>query len=230
MLQLCFQLSQCCLLTNDSGFRVRNNSDNTKIGAFSSASITGGQTRTLTFPDSDGTIATQAYVNAQITAEDLDITTDDGNSIAIDLDSETLTLAGGTGIASTSTGNTATFAIDSTVTTLTGSQTLTNKSLTSPVLTGSLSGDAFLDEDNFASDSATKVASQQSIKAYIATQVVTEFADNTFRVKDNSDASKKLAFECSGISGSTTRTMTVPDSDGTISTESFATAIAVALG
>jgi hypothetical protein len=58
----------------------------------------------------------------------------------------------------------------------------------------------------------------------------TEFADNVFRVKDNSDASKKLAFECSGISGSTTRTMTVPDSDGTISTESFATAIAVALG
>jgi len=223
-------ITSTAVVTNDSGFRVRNNSDNTKIGAFSSASITGGQTRTLTFPDSDGTIATQAYVNAQITAEDLDITTDDGNSIAIDLDSETLTLAGGTGIASTSTGNTATFAIDSTVTTLTGSQTLTNKSLTSPVLTGSLSGDAFLDEDNFASDSATKVASQQSIKAYIATQVVTEFADNTFRVKDNSDASKKLAFECSGISGSTTRTMTVPDSDGTISTESFATAIAVALG
>ena len=223
-------ITSTAVVTNDSGFRVRNNSDNTKIGAFSSASITGGQTRTLTFPDSDGTIATQAYVNAQITAEDLDITTDDGNSIAIDLDSETLTLAGGTGIASTSTGNTATFAIDSTVTTLTGSQTLTNKSLTSPVLTGSLSGNAFLDEDNFASDSATKVASQQSIKAYIATQVVTEFADNTFRVKDNSDASKKLAFECSGISGSTTRTMTVPDSDGTISTESFATAIAVALG
>ena len=59
---------------------------------------------------------------------------------------------------------------------------------------------------------------------------VSEFADNVFRVKDNSDASKKLAFECSGISGSTTRTMTVPNTDGTISTESFATAIAVALG
>ena len=41
---------------------------------------------------------------------------------------------------------------------------------------------------------------------------------------------KKVAFECSGISGSTTRTMTVPDANGTISTESFATAIAVALG
>ena len=53
--------------------------------------------------------------------------------------------------------------------------------------------------------------------------------DNGFRVRDNSDNTKQLAFECSGISGSTTRTMTVPDSDGTISTESFATAIAVAL-
>ena len=58
----------------------------------------------------------------------------------------------------------------------------------------------------------------------------TEFADNVFRVNDNSDATKQLAFECSGISGSTTRTMTVPNENGTISTESFATAIAVALG
>ena len=54
--------------------------------------------------------------------------------------------------------------------------------------------------------------------------------DNGFRVRDNSDNTKQLAFECSGISGSTTRTMTVPDENGTISTESFATAIAVALG
>jgi hypothetical protein len=53
--------------------------------------------------------------------------------------------------------------------------------------------------------------------------------DNGFRIRDNSDNTKQLAFECSGISGSTTRTMTVPDSNGTISTESFATAIAVAL-
>ena len=88
-----------------------------------------------------------------------------------------------------------------------------------------------VDEDNMSSDSATKVPTQQSVKAYVDSQAgATEFADNVFRVKDNSDASKKLAFECSGISGSTTRTMTVPNTDGTISTESFATAIAVALG
>ena len=114
-------ITSTAVVTNDSGFRVRNNSDNTKIVALDCSGITGSTTRTLTIPDQDGTIA----------------------------------LVGG----------------------------------------GS-----------------------------------TEFADNVFRVTDNGDSSKKLAFECSGITGSTTRTMTVPDSDGTISTESFATAIAVALG
>jgi hypothetical protein len=82
-------------------------------------------------------IATQqsikAYVDSQVTAEDLDITTDSG-TIAIDLDSETLTVAGGTGLDTTGSGNTITIAIDSTVTTLTGTQTLTNKTLTSPTI------------------------------------------------------------------------------------------------
>jgi len=54
--------------------------------------------------------------------------------------------------------------------------------------------------------------------------------DNGFRVRDNGDATKQLAFECSGISTATTRTMTVPDENGTISTQDFATAIAIALG
>ena len=45
--------------------------------------------------------------------------------------------------------------------------TLSNKTLTSPVLNGTISGNAFLDEDNMVSDSAIKVASQQSIKAYV---------------------------------------------------------------
>jgi len=224
-------ITSTAVVTNDSGFRIRNNSDNTKIGAFSSASITAGQTRTLTFPDASGTIATQAYVNAQITAEDLDITTDDGNSIAIDLDSETLTLAGGTGIASTSTGNTATFAIDSTVATLTGSQTLTNKTIVlgNNTVSGALANGITATTQS-ASDNSTKVATTAYVDNQVIAGAVNEFSDNVFRVKDNSDATKKLAFECSGISGSTTRTMTVPNTDGTISTESFATAIAVALG
>ena len=50
---------------------------------------------------------------------------------------------------------------------LTSSQTLTNKTLTSPVLDTGVSGTAIKDEDTFASDSNTHLATQQSIKAYV---------------------------------------------------------------
>ena len=76
----------------------------------------------------------KAYVDAQVTAQDMDITSDSG-TIDIDLDSETLTIAGGTGLASSASSTTVTLAIDSTVATLTGTQTLTNKTLTTPTIT-----------------------------------------------------------------------------------------------
>ena len=124
----------------------------------------------------------KAYVDSVATAVDLDFQGDSGGALSIDLDSETLTLAGGTGIASTGSSNTVTFAIDSTVTTLVGTQTLTNKTLTSPTLTSpvlntAVSGSAVLDEDNMASDSATKLATQQSIKAYVDSTVTQEDLD-----------------------------------------------------
>tara|TARA_B100000925_G_scaffold211098_1_gene160901 strand:- start:2036 stop:3997 length:1962 start_codon:yes stop_codon:yes gene_type:complete len=76
----------------------------------------------------------KAYVDTQLTAEDLDFQADSGGALSIDLDSETLTFTGGTGIDTSGSGNAVTFAIDSTVTTLTGSQTLTNKTLTTPII------------------------------------------------------------------------------------------------
>ena len=75
----------------------------------------------------------KAYVDAQITAQDLDITTDSG-TIAIDLNSETLTIAGGTNVDTSGSSNSITIATASGVVTLTGTQTLTNKTLTSPTL------------------------------------------------------------------------------------------------
>jgi hypothetical protein len=128
----------------------------------------------------------KAYVDAQVTASDLDFSGDSGGAQSVDLDSQSLTLTGGTGIDTTGSAQTMTFAIDATVATLAGTQTLTNKTLTSPTLTTptlttptltspvlntGISGSAFLDEDNMASDSATKVASQQSIKAYVDAEV-----------------------------------------------------------
>ena len=88
--------------------------------------------------DSATSLATQqsikAYVDTQLTAEDLDFQADSGGALSIDLDSETLTFTGGTGIDTSGSGNAVTFAIDSTVATLTGSQTLTNKTLTTPII------------------------------------------------------------------------------------------------
>lgn len=43
-----------------------------------------------------------------------------------------------------------------------------------------------------------------------------DFSDASFFVSDNSDATKKLAFQLSGVTTATTRTLTVPDASGTI--------------
>ena len=252
--------------------------DGTTIGAASASSIIGttivantsiniaGDGATVTgIKDEDDMssnsatkLATQqsikAYVDSQVTAQDLDVT-DGSSSIDIDLDSESLGILGGTGIDSTASGTGVTLAIDSTVATLTGSQTLTNKTLTAPTLTGTavvasldisgdidvdgtletdalsingttvtstaaelnildgvtstaaelnildgvtsttaelnildgvtattaelniLDGKAFLDEDDMSSNSATGIASQQSIKAYVDAQITAEDLD-----------------------------------------------------
>ena len=111
----------------------------------------------VTYQDGDGTI-------------DLVVSDISGNAATATALATARTIAGvsfdGTAniaIASTDLSNTSAIAL------LTASQTLTNKTLTSPVLNTSISGSAFLDEDDMSSDSATKVASQQSIKAFVET-------------------------------------------------------------
>ena len=117
-----------------------NSLSNVEVADLAAAAVV-TESEGLASSDNDTSLPTTAavkdYVDTQITAEDLDITTDSG-TIAIDLDSETLTVSGGTGLDSSATGNAVTLAIDSTVATLSGSQTLTNKSIDATQLTGTV--------------------------------------------------------------------------------------------
>ena len=87
--------------------------------------------------DSATKLATQqsikAYIDNTLAAQDLDIAPDSGTGQSIVLESETLTFSGGSGIASSATSNTLTFAI-SDVVQKTATQTLTNKTFTSPTI------------------------------------------------------------------------------------------------
>ena len=114
---------------------------------------------------SDDTLASakaiKTYVDAQVTAQDLDFQADSGGALAIDLDSESLTFTGGTGIDTSGSGNAVTFAIDSTVVTTTGSQTLTNKSGNismftndSNFITSTVTGDFLVDTSTLKVDSS----------------------------------------------------------------------------
>ena len=88
------------------------NDGSVTIGSFT-ASAAG-----LASTDNDTTVPTsktvKAYVDAQITAQDLDFQGDSGGALAIDLDSETLTIAGGTGLSSVGSGNSVTVNLDNT--------------------------------------------------------------------------------------------------------------------
>ena len=75
----------------------------------------------------------KAYVDNTLAAQDLDIAPDSGTGQSIVLETETLTFSGGSGIATSATSNTLTFAI-SDVVQLTASQTLSNKTFTSPTI------------------------------------------------------------------------------------------------
>ena len=59
-------------------------------------------------------LAVKTYIDTEVTAQDLDFQADSGGALSIDLDSETLTIAGGTGLSTAGSGNTVTVNIDNT--------------------------------------------------------------------------------------------------------------------
>jgi len=141
----------------------------TSLTLASGATVTGILDEDAMGSDSATALATQqsikAYVDAQVTAADLDFTADDSTTNSIDLDSEVMQFSGGTGITTSATGNTVTTAIDGTVVTLTGSQTLTNKVLTAPTINAAtMTGTVTVDSISMADNTITTNASNANLE------------------------------------------------------------------
>ena len=144
------------------------NIDTLVIG--SSTGVTSVDTDLSSVSASDDTLASakaiKTYIDAQVTAQDLDFQADTGGALSIDLDSETLTFTGGTGIDTSGASNAVTFAIDSTVATLTGTQTLTNKTvnLTNNTLTGTTAEfNTALSDGSFATLAGTETLTNKTV-------------------------------------------------------------------
>jgi hypothetical protein len=184
--------------------------------------------------DSATALATQqsikAYVDAQVTAQDLDVAADTGTA-AVDLDSQSLTVTGGTGIDTSATGQAVTVAIDSTVATLTDTQTLTNKTIDAASNTVSninttMLASGVLDTDlTSVSASDDTIPSAKATKTYIDAQVTAQDLD--FQGDSGGALSIDLDSETLTIAGGTGidtsgsgNTLTVAI-DSTVATKSY---------
>ena len=137
-----------------------NSITNLEVADFASGVL---DTDITSVSSSDNTLASAKAIKTYVDAQVATVPTGDITAVVA-----------GTGLSGGATSGSATLNIDTATTVdISTSQALSNKTLTSPVINTGVSGSAILDEDKFASDSDTKLATQQSIKAYVATQVAT---------------------------------------------------------
>ena len=137
-----------------------NSITNIEVADFASGVV---DTALASVSGSDDTLASAKAIKSYVDTQVATVPTGDITAVVA-----------GTGLSGGATSGSATLTIDTgTTADLTTSQALSNKTLTSPVINTGVSGSAILDEDDMASDSNTKLATQQSIKAYVTSQVAT---------------------------------------------------------
>jgi hypothetical protein len=126
--------------------------------------------------------AVKTYVDAQVTAQDLDFQADSGSG-AIDLDSETLDIAGGTNITTAASGNQITVNLDATISGLTSVSAGTGSFTT---VTGNGSGLTALDADNISSGTIANARLPGTITADLNGDVTGDVSGNAGTVTINS--------------------------------------------
>ena len=134
--------------------------------------VSGGANITVTYDDTAGTFVIDNDLVGDVTG----IIAGAGMTGGGTSGDITINAIGGTGI----TVNANDIEIDTSITAdLTTSQTLTNKTLTSPVFNTGVSGTAILDSDTMVGTSATTLATSESIKAYVDAQTTDETAEGS---------------------------------------------------
>lgn len=169
----------------DNALTIQDNADATKQLNLQLSGITTLTTRTLTVPDADttivGTDTTDTLTNKTLTSPTINggavnspTTLDVSDAVFSIQDNVDATKEVRFQVSGITTGTIRTLTVQDSDDTIVGratTDTLTNKTLTSPVLNTGVSGTAVLDEDDLVSDSNTQLATQQSIKAYADTKL-----------------------------------------------------------
>ena len=237
-----------------SGDKVEGGTINaTTINTLTYGSLSDGAITVTAFVDEDNMASdsatllptqqsVKAYVDSQVTAQDLDFLGDSGGALSIDLDSESLTVAGGTGIDTVGSGNTLTVNIDSTVATLTDSQTLTNKTIdvdnntVSNIEVDNLKTGVLDTDLSSVAATDTTLASAKAIKTYVDSQVTAQdldLTDGTTTIAIDLDSETLSVLGGTGVTSTASGngvTLAIGQAVGTTDNVSFGTVTAALTG